>query len=135
MKTLDEIKKYTRLHVDRVAEDGGCGIIHIGIWDGSVIWSFGGGWDHVSVCPFKRNITPTWDDMTKLKRIFFEDNEAVIQIHPQKSEYVNNMPNCLHLWKYQGDFPLPPAWMIGVRKGESVADVLKQANEELDVVR
>ena len=135
MKSLEEIRACKKLIIGGVGEDGGYGQIHIGIWDGSVIWSYGGGWDHVSVSPFKHRIIPTWEDMCKLKEIFFRDDEAVIQIHPQKSEYVNNMPNCLHLWKYQGDFPLPPAWMVGVRKGESFAVALRIAKEEKEVVR
>ena len=135
MKDIEEIKACKRLAVKMIGEDGGYGQIHIGIWDGSVIWSYGGGWDHVSVSPFKHRIVPTWEDMCKLKEIFFRDDEAVIQIHPVKSEYVNNMPNCLHLWRYQGDMPLPPAWMVGVRKGETLVDALKIAEEEKDVVR
>ena len=135
MKSLEEIKDCKRLIIGAVGQDGGCGQIHIGLWDGSVIWSYGGGWDHVSVSPFKHRIIPTWEDMCMLKEIFFRDDEAVIQIHPQKSEYVNNMPNCLHLWKYQGDMPLPPAWMVGARKGETLADVLRIAEEEKEVVR
>lgn len=131
MRDLEEIKACKRLIIGEIGEDGGCGRIHLGIWDGSVIWSYGGGWDHVSVSPFKHRIIPSWEDMSKLKEIFFRDDEAVIQIHPAKSEYVNNMPNCLHLWRYQGDMLLPPAWMVGARKGETLADALRIAEEEI----
>ena len=37
--------------------------------------------------------------MCVLKDIFFDDEEEVYQIHPKKSEYVNQQENCLHLWK------------------------------------
>ena len=53
------------------------------------------GWDHVSVS--LRTRTPTWDEMAKVKRMFFDDEETVVQFHPKKSEYVNNHPYCLHL--------------------------------------
>lgn len=112
MRTIEEIKNCRRLLVGMVGEDGGCGQIHIGTWDGSVIWSYGGGWDHVSVSPFNKRIVPGYADMQKLKEIFFEDEEVVIQIHPKKSEYVNIVSNCLHLWRYQKEFPLPPSWMV-----------------------
>lgn len=135
MKSLEEIKQYRGLIVNQVGIDGGNGFIHIGTWDGTVVWSDGGGWDHVSVCPLRKRIIPSWDDMCRLKDIFFDDQEAAIQIHPQKSEYVNNMPNCLHLWKYQGDFPLPPAWMVGIRNGEDLQGAMEYANSERDVVR
>lgn len=94
MKNLDEIKKCRRLLVLEEAEDGFSGIIHMPTWEGTVIcsWDF---WDHVSVFPRKKQITPSWDDMCIIKDIFFDEDEAVIQIHPPKSQYVNNKGNCL----------------------------------------
>lgn len=58
-----------------------------------------GGWEHVSVSPCnrKRATPPTWAEMCEIKHMFFEDEEAVVQYHPPKSEYVNNHPYCLHL--------------------------------------
>ena len=127
MKTLEEIKACKKLEINMVNESGGCGRIHIGIWEGFVIWSFGGGWDHVSVHPFKKRIMPSWSDMCNIKDMFFRDDEAVIQIHPVKSEYVNNVSNCLHLWRYQDEFPLPPSWMVGIKDGESIGQVYAEA--------
>lgn len=40
---------------------------------------------------------PSWDDMCKLKDMFYKDEDEVWQCHPKKSEYVNFMENCLHL--------------------------------------
>ena len=131
MKSLEQIKECRRLIIDEIGIDGGRGHIHIGTWDGSVIWSFDGGWDHVSVRPFAARIIPTWDDMCLLKRIFFDDTETVIQIHPAESEYVNNVSNCLHLWKCQGEMPLPPSWMVGTKKGEDMIEVYRRAEKEL----
>lgn len=74
---------------------------------------------------------PSWEDMCMIKDIFFREDEAVIQIHPPKSEYVNNVPNCLHLWKSQKKMTLPPSWMVGVKKGESQAEVKAKAEREL----
>lgn len=66
----------------------------------SVIWGDDEeGYEHVSVSPKKKFNMPTWNDMCVLKDMFFEDDEEVYQIHPKKSEYVNVMENCLHLWK------------------------------------
>lgn len=66
----------------------------------SVIWGDNEeGYEHVSVSPKKKFNTPTWNDMCVLKDIFFEDDEEVYQIHPKKSEYINVVENCLHLWK------------------------------------
>lgn len=126
MKTLQEIKECKRLIVAKVGIDGGVGEIHIGGWKGSVIWSNGGGWEHVSVSPYAKRITPSWDDMCLIKDIFFKDEECVVQYHPPKSEYVNNMQNCLHLWRPMNqEMPMPPSIMVGVKKGQSVESFKK----------
>lgn len=62
-----------------------------------VIASNGGGWDHVSVS--RKNKMPTWDEMCAIKDMFFDPEEVAVRYHPKKSEYVNNHPYCLHLWR------------------------------------
>ena len=75
------------------------------------------GWEHVSVSLENRN--PNWEEMCFIKDLFWYAEEAVVQYHPPKSEYVNNHPYCLHLWRQLGKNPdLPPWWMVGVKKGE-----------------
>ena len=70
-------------------------------WRGTVVFGFDeDGWEHVSVSPYKGKL-PTWNDMCDIKDIFWNDEEVVIQIHPKKSEYVNIMDNCLHLWRHK----------------------------------
>ena len=109
MRTLDELKQIPVLRIERTAIDGGCGVILINGWQGTVIWSFGGGWEHVSVAPARLKIVPSWEDMCQLKDIFFRDDETVVQYHPAKENYVNMMPNCLHLWKpTKEELPIPP---------------------------
>lgn len=105
-------------------DDGGSGMIHVGIWDGTVVWSYGAGWEHVSVAPSAKRITPSWDDMCKIKDIFWPEDEAVIQIHPPKENYVNNLSNCLHLWRctYK-DMILPPSILVGVRSGMTLEQI------------
>lgn len=128
MKTLTELRQIKNLKIERVGIDGGAGMVHFGELYGSVIWSFGGGWEHVSVCPRKRKYMPSWDDMCKLKDMFFREDETVAQYHPAKSEYVNNMPNCLHLWRPTAEtLPTPPSIMVGVRDGQSVESAVEEA--------
>ena len=124
MKTLEEIKQSNRIGVLKVSFDGGSGMIQMPLWEGSVIWSNGAGWEHVSVSPRALRITPSWDDMCRLKDIFFYEDEEVIQIHPKKDMYVNNVPNCLHLWRctYK-DMVLPPSVLVGVRQGQTPEQV------------
>ena len=124
----------SRIRVLMMGKDGGTGLISLPLWRGSVIWSNGAGWEHISVSPENKRVVPTWDDMCKVKDIFFNDDEAVIQIHPQKDEYVNNMPNCLHLWRctYK-EMILPPSCLVGIRKGQTKAELEKEIKEAYEI--
>lgn len=118
MRSLKEINSIKNIAITNMSFDGGSGYFLNGSLKGAtIIWSYAGGWEHVSVCPEGR--TPTWDEMCMIKELFWKDDEAVIQIHPPKLDYVNNMENCLHLWrpieKYVGELPLPPSIYVGVK--------------------
>lgn len=78
-------------------------------------------WEHVSVtvayrrgcCSWVERM-PTWDEMCWVKGLFWGDDEAVMQLHPPKSDYVNNHRYCLHLWKpTEQPIPLPPSICVG----------------------
>ena len=127
MRNIEDILKHPNLQFAKENIDGGVAEIHVGGWQGSVIWSNGAGWEHISVHPFARRITPSWDDMCKVKEIFFKDDEAVIQVHPTKAEYVNNLENCLHLWRctYK-DMVLPPAILVGIRSGITIDEMREE---------
>lgn len=73
------------------------------------ICSDGMDWQHVSVSfGSKNHSTPSWDVMCKVKDLFFEPTDWVVQFHPAHSDYVNNHPGCLHLWRWiGGEFPKP----------------------------
>ncbi len=77
-----------------------------------------GGWEHVSVSTATR--CPTWDEMCRIKDLFWTEDEAVLQFHPPKSEYVNNHQFCLHLWKPPYPVVLPPSILVGI-KGVEIA--------------
>lgn len=69
-------------------------------------------WEHVSVSCADR--CPTWDEMAKVKELFWGEDETVLQFHPRKDKYRNVHPYCLHLWKRKGeDHLLPPQELIG----------------------
>lgn len=112
MKSTGEIKQNRKIEVLNIGFDGLSGIIHItGLRKCTVVASWAGGWEHVSVCP--ENRCPTWDEMCEIKDMFWRDDETVIQIHPARRDYVNFMQNCLHLWKpINQDIPLPPKLFV-----------------------
>lgn len=99
------------------AEDGMCGYI---LWvEGYLnyrmrfIASWGGGWEHVSVSGARS--CPPWEAMCFVKDLFWKPEEEVMQLHPPKSQYINNHPYCLHLWRpIAAVIPLPPKIMVGV---------------------
>lgn len=77
-------------------------------------------WEHVSVS--LKNRCPTWDEMCYVKKLFFEDEECVVQFHPPESEYVRHHPYALHLWRVVGqEFPRPPAECVGPKNDGSSA--------------
>lgn len=74
----------------------------------------GRGWEHVSVSLPHR--CPSWAEMCKVKALFWDDEDTVMQLHPPKSEWVNNHKFCLHLWRPIGQaIPRPPALLVGVQ--------------------
>lgn len=113
MRSPDEIRALPELHDIQTSIDGGSAVIHMGQLRGTVIWSTGGEWDHVSVAPFKSWYVPSWKEMCRLKDMFFRPDEWAVQYHPAKSDYVNLKENCLHLWLPRTVLlPRPPIWMV-----------------------
>jgi len=136
MKAINEILDFKGIYSDNLqfSEDGIKGYICIDRLDMSFVASWGGGWDHVSVSPLNRKTIPTWGMMCKVKDIFFKPDEAVIQIHPPKDEYVNNMPNCLHLWRCRyKEMVLPPSCFVGIKAGQTKEELMKELKEAYEL--
>ena len=80
----------------------------------TLLASDGAAFEHVSVSLPDR--CPTWGEMCKFKDMFWDDDDCVMQLHPPKSEYVNNHPYCLHLWRPIGqDIPQPNHELVGIK--------------------
>lgn len=135
MKTIEEIKHTPRLNVIYTGEDGGIADAYLlsskrGSHPATVVFSNGGGWDHVSVSFSNR--TPTWDEMSEVKRMFFHPDEVAVEYHPPEDQYVNNFAHCLHIWKPQGtELPAPPSWMVGASKGQSWREAVREGMESM----
>jgi hypothetical protein len=78
-------------------------------------------WEHVSVHAWRgvgknaQLCTPTWKEMAFVKDLFWDGEDVVMQLHPKRSEYVNNHPHVLHLWRpLDAEIPTPPAIFVGV---------------------
>lgn len=64
-------------------------------------------WEHVSVSRAGR--CPTWDEMARVKALFWADDETVVEFHPRADKYIDVHPYCLHLWRQTGvEYRLPP---------------------------
>lgn len=76
----------------------------------------GEGWEHVSVSVIGQSRCPLWEEMCYIKSLFWDEEEAVMQLHPPRSQWVNNSPFCLHLWRPIGiQVPLPPSILVGLK--------------------
>jgi len=70
-----------------------------------------GGWEHVSVS--LPSAAPSWEQMCRIKLLFWDAEDCVMQLHPPQSDWVNCHPYCLHLWRPIGpEIPRPPGWMV-----------------------
>jgi len=67
-------------------------------------------WEHVS-CSFSDRC-PTWEDMCKIKDLFWNNDECVVQFHPPRKNYKNLHKYCLHLWKPPFEIELPEIWRV-----------------------
>lgn len=84
------------------------GEVAIAIADNAI---FDSEWEHVSVSTSHRCLT--WEEMCKIKDLFFDEDETVMQIHPAKENYVNFQEFCLHLWRSKTkEIPLPPPRLV-----------------------
>lgn len=86
----------------------------------NVIASDGMGWEHISVHIEDKKTgklyTPLWDEMCQIKDMFWDGDDIVMQLHPRASEYVNNHPNVLHLWRPTNQMiPTPPSILVGIK--------------------
>ncbi len=64
-------------------------------------------WEHVSVS--KPHRPPSWEEMDFVKRLFWFDDEVVMQLHINDQRKINHNEFTLHLWKPLGlAIPLPP---------------------------
>ena len=100
MRAPRYLRRTAELRVEQATIHGGVGEIIINDWIGSCVWGADEqGWEHVSVAPYNKAIMPSWEEMCRIKDIFWSEEEMVLQIHPPKSQYVNIQTNCLHLWK------------------------------------
>jgi hypothetical protein len=75
--------------------------------------SDGMGWKHLSIKNAQRRTLPTWNIMSRVKDLFFSDEEWVIQYHPAREDYINDHPWVLHLWRpLNEELPKPPVHLI-----------------------
>lgn len=118
MKNLNYLNEYrVDLYKDGYSGDEHNGAFKIKIKGEEyfIIASDGANWEHVSVS--HKTKIPSWNVMCIVKDMFFEDEEVVMQLHPKKSEYINNCKTCLHLWRpsHEKDkIPTPPKILVGI---------------------
>lgn len=77
-----------------------------------VLISDGMGWEHVSVS--RKSRMPSYEDLTRVKTIFWDEEDTVMQLFVPDSEHINCHPYCLHMWRpLEEKIPRPPSIMVG----------------------
>jgi hypothetical protein len=70
-------------------------------------------WEHVSVSLPRR--CPNWPEMEFICRLFWTEDECVMQLHPPRSQWISNHRHALHLWRPTDiAIPQPPGILVGV---------------------
>lgn len=94
-------------------DDHGCFYVPVGVVKLACLVSAGDKtcpWEHVSVSIPGNRRCPSWEEMDFVKRLFWRDDETVMQLHVPRDEHKNFHPYCLHLWKpLKETIPRPPA--------------------------
>jgi hypothetical protein len=91
----------------------GCFIVPINgqLWQ--VMLGEGMGWRHLSATNAQRRELPPWAVLSRLKELFFADDEWVVMYIPPREDYVNDHPYVHHLWSsLEAEIPRPPAFMV-----------------------
>ena len=136
MRNIDEIKQTSGMVIKKEGKDGfGGTVFPIEYKKGKVkvikninkalhfMFSWGCGFEHLSVSTPVQ--CPTWEQMCKMKDIFWRDDEVCMQLHPKKEDYVDCMKYCLHIWRpIDKEIPMPPSIMVGFREGKEIEDLL-----------
>jgi len=116
----DRISEMTNPMVGSDSSAGNNGAFKIILSGRSVAYCIvadGMGWEHVSthiVMQGGVSRTPSWAEMCKIKGLFWDEGDCVLQYHPAKEDYVNVHPHTLHLWRpTDQEVPRPPKIMVG----------------------
>lgn len=151
MRDINEIKKTKGLIIKKEKSNGfGGSLFPIEYKNGKAkinqnpekvlhfIFSWACGFEHLSVSTSVK--TPTWEQMCKMKDIFWKEDEVCMQLHPAKDNYIDNMSYCLHIWKpIKKEIPTPPNLMVGIRKNpedlkKDIKDFIEKSTENGDKI-
>lgn len=74
-------------------------------------------WEHVSVSIQDADGAfadlPTWDDMDRIRQLFWKPPEWVMQLHPARTEKIDHA-QALHLFRpLDEEIPKPPSELVG----------------------
>lgn len=102
----DHLTKYRR-KLQGMYGDNQNGIMDLTHRKLRIIFSCGGGWEHVSVNGIKK--VPTWEQMEWARLEFWPDDSTVMQLHVPLGDHINDHSYVLHLWRpIDAEIPRPP---------------------------
>lgn len=75
-------------------------------------------WEHCSIVIRGSKRLPNYRELTYVKSLFWSEDDLVVQYFPPKEYHVNNLSNCLHLFRNRlNRIATPPAEMVGILEG------------------
>lgn len=113
MKCPKQLEQYRVKHpLTGCMGDESNGALNIKPFGKFVIFSSEGGWEHVSVS--RRSRMPSYDDLISIRKMFWDDDDCVMQLFVPSKDHININQFCLHLWRpINGqEIPRPPGFMV-----------------------
>ena len=113
MKELKKIQDTKNLFIDASGTDGFTGRYYDKDTNKMLkyVFSWGMNWEHLSVSMPRK--CPSWEQMCRMKDIFWDEDEVCVEYHPRRKDYVNMHSYCLHIWKPIGvEIPTPPKILV-----------------------
>ena len=101
MKKLEEIKKTKEIKIKDEWEGEISGTYYDEGSKDLLIFVFNYRNDIEHLVVSTKDECPNWEQISKIKKVFFNEYEIDFQLRPVKIEYINNEKYCIHIWKFK----------------------------------
>ena len=115
MRSITELHDNPRIVICAESTDGGMAkVLLTNNETVHVFFSWGAGWDRVSVSHIHH--CPTKDEMCEVKGLFFRDGECVMEYHTVDEDHDPAYPRSVQLWRPHLAPPNRPPFLVLMQK-------------------